>query len=378
MSSRPDPLRHLFNQALALPAGLRRDFIRRHCPEPIARARLAGLLNADSTATGQALSQERVSAAQDASASPPNAWRAGDCIGGWILGPALDDGGKATAFRAIRAVAGRTQAGVMRVLASRFDTWAAMARFRAITRSLWSLDHPGIARLIDCGIRDDGRAWLVSDDAEGRPVTAFACAAQLDLRDRLALMVAACRALSVAHRMQLPHLGLGADSLRVGSDGQVNIIGLGVALLTQAGHPDRGSRAAPPAPGSADPAAPVQWQGEGPTAAADVHAIGVILHELLLGEPPDLRRRLIASSRVDELVTDLWRLPAPRPQLRAALRGGLDRLLDRALADHPASRHRDAGELADDLARHLALPPGQVQLPAAWQRRRGDMERVPG
>lgn len=90
--------------------------------------------------------------------------------------------------------------------------------------------------------------------------------------------------------------------------------------------------------------------------ACDVYALGVILHELLLGERPHRADRQQASARVDELVTDLWRLPLPRSQLRATLRGGLDDLLARALAEEPQCRQASVDLLADDIERHLTLP----------------------
>src|SRR5690606_2528318 len=103
----------------------------------------------------------------------------------------------------------------------------------------------------------------------------------------------------------------------------------------------------------------------------DVYALGVLMHELLLGERPasaEPPRR--PSSRVDHLASDLWALPGPRTALRAALKGDLDNILLMALAPEPERRYASAGNFADDIHRYLDAQPVLAHPPSSWYRTR--------
>ena len=126
-------------------------------------------------------------------------------------------------------------------------------------------------------------------------------------------------------------------------------------------------------------AAPEQYAGQRISTATDVYALGVLLHELLLGERPTAADPVPRpSSRVAELTTDLWLLPAPRPALRAALKGDLDNILAKALALEPDRRYPTAAGLADDIERHLEAQPVGAHPPSRWYRARKFVQRHRG
>src|SRR5450755_733015 len=58
------------------------------------------------------------------------------------------------------------------------------ARFQSERQMLARLEHPGIARLLDGGIADDGRPYMVMELVQGRPITEWCAAHRSDLSTR--------------------------------------------------------------------------------------------------------------------------------------------------------------------------------------------------
>ncbi|MGD8869817.1 MAG: protein kinase, partial [Gemmatimonadales bacterium] len=73
-------------------------------------------------------------------------------------------------------------------------------RFEAERHILASLDHPNIARLLDGGLTDDGRPYLVMEYVEGLPIDEYCRKQRLNVEDRLRLFCDAARAVHHAHR----------------------------------------------------------------------------------------------------------------------------------------------------------------------------------
>ena len=90
--------------------------------------------------------------------------------------------------------------------------------------------------------------------------------------------------------------------------------------------------------------APERLRGEPPDGRCDLYAMGVILFELLTGEPP--------FRADDDFGLIELHLSEPPPRLRErdpSLPEALDAVVDRALTKHPAERFADARAMADAL-----------------------------
>ena len=179
---------------------------------------------------------------------------------------------------------------------------------------------------------------------------------------RLALFLRIAAAVQFAHGRLVVHRDLKPSNILVEPDGTPRLLDFGIAKLLDL--QDDASLGAATAPDvrlfTPDYAAPEQIRGEPPTTATDVHALGVLLFEMLTGARPfPSRRGACLASRGAILDT-----PAPAPssvvQSRAdarKLRGDLDRIVLMALRKEPGRRYESAGQFGEDIERYLTGRP---------------------
>ncbi|MDZ4079733.1 serine/threonine-protein kinase, partial [Hydrocarboniphaga sp.] len=204
---------------------------------------------------------------------------AGQQIGAWKLVERIGSGGSGEVYRAERADGRYAQTVAVKLL--RREAIDTLPRFEAEQRILARLEHPGIARLYDAGITDDGRPYTVMEWVEGTDLTRWCLEHEADLPTRLALFLQICAAVSWAHRHLLVHRDLKPANLRVTPDGQVKLLDFGIAKQL-----DDDATQTLNAPLTLAYAAPEQLRGEAATTATDVYALGALLYSCLTGELP--------------------------------------------------------------------------------------------
>ena len=241
-------------------------------------------------------------------------------------------------------------------------------RFLRERQILASLDHRGIARLLDGGVADDDAPYLVMEYVEGRPITDWAEEHGLSVRERVGLFVQVCDAVGHAHRHLVVHRDLKPSNVFVCEDesgrARVKLLDFGIAkLLQDEGAPEATRTGLPHL--TPEYAAPEQVTGDPVTTATDVYALGVLLYELLAGRRPYAIDRPTLSGIVEAIrdadpsAPSAWAADGARRQLR----GDLDTIVLKALAKEPGRRYGSADELGDDLRRHLRGLPVEARAP---------------
>jgi serine/threonine protein kinase len=366
-------LRALFAAVVELDEDERVAWMDRHVADPADRSALENLLSADRSDNGFFETPAEEHAARmgaDESLRPEGL--IGHRIGAFRLIRLLGKGGMAAVFLGIREGADFEQHVAVKLLRRGLYSEIEQRLFQRERRLLASLDHPNIARLIDGGVTTAGIPYLVIDYVDGEPITRHAGARRLGVRERLQLFLIVCRAVDAAHRALIVHRDIKPSNIMVAADGTVKLLDFGIAKLL-----DEDVESATIGVFTPDYAAPEQLNGAPITTATDVYALGVLLHELLIGQRPKGIPTRRPSSLVDAIGGDSTKVPDPA-LLARALRGDLDTILLKCLAAEPARRYASAGTLADDIERHLAGKPVEAHPPSRWYRTRKFVQRHRG
>jgi hypothetical protein len=160
------------------------------------------------------------------------------------------------------------------------------------------------------------------------------------LRTRLRLFMQLCRSVAALHAGGAVHGRIEPGLVRVNAAGELRLL--------------------PAADGAPPPAyaAPEQLAGAPPSAAGDVHALGILLYRLLSGRAPVALGGLPPQQAIERAIQEIPSPPSAAatpdaPVAARRLRGDLDAVILRCLRKDPAQRYAGAGELERDLQRYL-------------------------
>ena len=281
-------------------------------------------------------------------------------VGPWQLIRRIGSGGMGEVFEAQRHDGSFEQRAAVKLL--HVGAIAHHERFHAERRIQARLEHPGISRLLDGGVADDGRPWMAMEFVAGAPITVHCAQAHATLVERLLLFEQVCDAVAYAHRHLIVHRDLKPANILVDTDGRVRLLDFGIAKLLDQDAPaltQTASLLLTPAY-----SAPEQISGGSITTAADVYALGLLLFELLAGcRPwPESGSSLAETLRavLDKPVPTLSTVAAANayaPLPSHVLLGDLDAIVAKALRKEPAQRYATVDALKLDISRRLRGEP---------------------
>jgi len=274
-----------------------------------------------------------------------------------------------------------------------------LARFRQEREILASLDHPGIARLLDAATTEEGLPYFVMEFVDGRPIDRWCDERKLNVTQRLKLFRTVCDAVQYAHQRLIVHRDLKPGNILVTADGQVKLLDFGIAkLLRQEQTGDETTRTLMLLM-TPEYASPEQVNGDVITTLTDVYSLGVVLYELLTGHRPHhlLRAAVLEMVRVlseeeptrpSAVVATTEERLTPQAvsevregdpnRLRKRLEGDLDCIVLTALHKEPVRRYSSVEAFGEDLGRHLENRPVNAREDSAWYRASRFVRRHPG
>jgi serine/threonine-protein kinase len=193
-------------------------------------------------------------------------------------------------YRAERIDGEFEQTVAIKLLQRRLHSDDAQQRFRAERQVLASLDHPNIAQLLDGGVTDGGRPFLVLEYVDGVPLTEYADMHNLGLDARLGLLDQVFDAVRAAHRKLVVHRDLKPSNVLVTtteSGPHVQLLDFSIAKLlgdaVPVTNPQIKTSLHLMTPSYA---APEQITGGEITTETDVYQLGVLAYELFSGTRP--------------------------------------------------------------------------------------------
>jgi hypothetical protein len=237
-------------------------------------------------------------------------------------------------------------------------------RFLAEIKTTANLQHPHILPLFDSG-EADGFLFYVMPYVEGETVRdRMAREKQLPIADAVRVAAEVASALDYAHRHGVIHRDIKPENILL-HDGSALVADFGIALAASRA----GGRMTETGMSLGTPhyMSPEQAMGEREiTARSDVYALGCVLYEMLLGEPPFTGPT--AQSIVAKVMTEK---PAPLIARRERIPPAVEDAVLTALEKLPADRFATASEFATALAAPVTTPAAQApgRMRAATGRR---------
>ncbi|MDH5316005.1 MAG: serine/threonine-protein kinase, partial [Gemmatimonadota bacterium] len=262
----------------------------------------------------------------------------------------LGQGGMATVYLAQDLKHDRKVA--IKVLRPELSAVIGAERFLLEIKTIAGLQHPHILGLIDSGALD-GSGFYVMPFVDGESLRErLRREKQLPIAEATRLAGEVASALDYAHRHGVIHRDIKPENILL-HDGRALVADFGIALaMSRAG----GTRMTETGMSLGTPTymSPEQAMGEREiTAKSDVYALGCVLYEMLVGEPPftgPTAQAIVAKVMSDE--------PRPPSQLRRTVPAALERVTLTALAKLPADRFAGAGAMGEALASAALDPRG--------------------
>jgi serine/threonine protein kinase len=289
----------------------------------------------------------------------------GTIIGNYRVGERIGQGGMGVVYRgqhlklprevAIKSINVAQERHVRR-LKSRFET-------EAFVQS--QLDHPNIVKVYDYIVADQ-TYYIVMEFVDGRSLQTLlaAEAGPLSIERSLSLFEQILKAITYAQsfdyrdqsdslRHGLIHRDLKPGNILVTADDRVKITDFGIVKLV--GSPTTGTLSG--AYGSPEYVSPEQAQDHPVDMRSDIYSLGIILYELLTGEPPFCCKR-DGLSQLKILQAHLHQAPRPPSEVNPQVTAEIERVVLRALEKEPERRFATAAEFWRELRRARGLETG--------------------
>jgi serine/threonine protein kinase len=220
-------------------------------------------------------------------------------------------------------------------------------RLRREARAAAAVSHAGVAQVYALEEDPAGFTYIVTEYVDGRTLRDEISTGPLPVSKALETATQIARALAAAHARGVVHRDLKPENVMRAKDGAVKVLDFGLAYLERDSGETRLTRAGTLL-GTPGYISPEQLRGEEAGPAADIYAVGLVLHEMLTGRH--------AFSGSNNSVTALMArglegVPNALPPAVVEERPGIDHLLGRCLARRPDERFISMAALAASLER---------------------------
>jgi serine/threonine-protein kinase len=247
-------------------------------------------------------------------------------------------GGMAVIYKATDLALGRTVA-VKILRPSLTNDPEFLKRFRQEARNVANLSHPNIVTVHDVG-QHGNTHYIVMEYIDGEDLKRLVRASAPFTIDRaLNIAIKICAGVGYAHRAGLVHADVKPQNVLVTESDQVKVTDFGIAQALSATKPNEQERQRI-VWGSPHYFSPEQAQGEPPTPASDVYAIGIVVFEMLTGRLP-----FVGTDQQELAMAHIRETPPNASDFNPNVPVHLDRILQKVMSKEPASRYRTAEQL---------------------------------
>jgi len=273
----------------------------------------------------------------------------------WRIVSPLGQGGMGEVYRADDLKLGEVVA--LKFLPERLENDPSLReRFLSEARLARQVAHPNVCRMYDIG-EIGGRPFLSMEFVDGEDLGSLLTRiGRLPHDKAVQLAREMCAGLHAAHEMGILHRDLKPSNVMIDGRGRARLADFGLAALASgAGEQDAMA-------GTPVYMAPEQLNGQAPSVASDVYALGLVLYELFTG-----RKAFEAPTWAEQAYLKQNSTPSHPSQVAPGIDPASERAILRCLSVDPAQRPASAALVAaalpggDPLA--AALAAGEMPSP---------------
>ena len=232
-----------------------------------------------------------------------------------------------------------------------------LRRFRQEARAVLAINHPNILTIYEIGEAADTH-YLATEFIEGDTLRQRLSNQPLSIDEALGVGIQVAMALEAAHEAGIIHRDIKPENImlrddRFARDRFVKVLDFGLAKLTEREAPAADPEAVTIPVTETNPGAvigtsgymsPEQAAGDTIDTRSDIFSLGVVLYEMIAGQPP-FKGRTDSHTRVSILDHE----PTPLFQYSADVPRQLERIVTKALAKDRTKRYQTVTDLKLDL-----------------------------
>jgi len=221
-------------------------------------------------------------------------------------------------------------------------------RFIREAQAASALDHLNICTIHEVNETDDNRTYIAMAFCDGETVKEKISRGPLGLEEALDIAIQIGEGLARAHKEGIVHRDIKPANAILTKDGTVKIVDFGLAKLSGSTQLTKTGTTM----GTAAYMSPEQIRGEEVDHRTDIWALGVMLYEMVTGEPPFKGENETALT---------YAILNDEPENIIAIRDDIphqtDIVIGRALVKNPANRYQDVQEMVEEIRN---LPIGET------------------
>src|SRR5215475_1119160 len=227
-----------------------------------------------------------------------------------------------------------------------------LSRFKNEARAASALNHPNILTVYEIGAEGDVQ-FIATEFIEGVTLRAALGSGRMSTQRALEIAVQVASALAAAHDAGVVHRDIKPENIMLRPDGYAKVLDFGIAKLTEQTPASDHHRVETTALlqtrpglvlGTAHYMSPEQARGQKVDARSDIWSLGVVLYEIVTGNPP-----FRGETPSDCIAAILTAEPAPLSSVSPDVPAKLESILQKALRKNSDDRYQTIKEMLGEL-----------------------------
>src|SRR5213596_3507292 len=250
-----------------------------------------------------------------------------------------------------------------------------LSRFKNEARSASALNHPNILTVYEIGT-EGNRQFIATEFIEGITLRASLARGRINPHAALDIAVQVASALAAAHEAGVVHRDIKPENIMLRPDGYVKVLDFGIAKLTEQrlasdDHTVETTGVLQTRPGmvlgTAHYMSPEQARGQKVDARSDIWSLGVVLYEMVGGNPP-----FRGETPSDCIAAILTSEPPPLSAVLPDVPRKLESILQKALHKNSNERYQTIKEMLAD----LRILKGELEAESSLPRAKSSAESI--